>query len=154
MTGTPSRLSAELLVRSQAPFGVRDRQRAAIDELDRLEGEGTIDEYDVHLWGAEVCLEERTPGTSCDRASAARLLELRQWADAEGVSLDGAFRRADRAPTYFEDHASGEVVSLPVLALVVYRGDSLQEVYPSTRDGESRSVTDGLRTLSADAADG
>lgn len=96
-----------------------------VDRLGRLRSTGAIEEFEVQTWPDEIVLEEgnqRIP----------RLVEhLEQWADDASVSLRPAFEQRTVSPLIGE---SREVLTLPMLALIVY-DDGLAGVYPCS-DGE------------------
>lgn len=141
---TPSKIGAQLYVRSQAGRASRPEQRQIIERLRRLAADGTLDRFDVYVWGREICLEVTDRETDCFAKTAAKLAEFEHWA-RDDVSLERTFDRHEvRCEFTGEEYVS---VSTPFLCLAIYEDVDLVGVYPCEVGGEHRSVTDGLDGL-------
>lgn len=99
----------------------RTRQRSVIDEFDRLQAAGVIDDVTVVAWqDADV------------------VSYYEEFADAIG--------EADLEP-FFERQGDGNAFELPDVCFAVREDDDLTGLYPRTRNGTDQSVEDGLRAL-------
>lgn len=138
-------MGAQLYVRSQAGRASRPEQQATIARLRRLAADGTIDRFDVYVWGREICPDETARETDCFAKTAGKLTELEHWARDDDVSLDRTFRRYELRCEFTGD--AYVVVSTPVLCLAVYDDAELVGVYPCEVGGDHLSVADGLDRL-------
>lgn len=138
----------ELFVRSQSASAVRPQQQAVIERLASLERRGVIDEFDVRVWGAEMCLTTASEETTCYTETIDRLEAFETWASRAGVSLDRTFQHRDRQSTVTgEDYTA---IIVPVMCLVVYRDGELRCVSPHDDEAVTRTVHDVLDCLAAE----
>lgn len=144
----------ELHVRSLSPDGARSRQDAVIDRLQRFDERDVIRGYDVHVWGDALRPTSLAAQTDVGEFALERLSAIEDWADRNGVSVEGVFpvREVDSAITgerYVE-------ISFPMVLLTEFAGDDLRRVAPCVDDGRTFSVDDCLdviereRTIEAD----
>ncbi|MFT4905011.1 MAG: hypothetical protein ACI8UR_001577 [Natronomonas sp.] len=99
----------------------RTRQRSVIDELDRLQAAGVLDDTSVIA-----------------------------WQDADVVSYFEEFTdvvgEGDLEP-FFEEFADGNAFDLPDVCIAVREVGELTGLYPRTKNGDTQTVEDGLRAL-------
>lgn len=99
----------------------RTRQRRVIDEFDRLQAAGVLDDVTVVSWqDADV------------------VSYYEEFADAVG--------EAKLAP-FFERQEDGNAFELPDVCFAVREDGELTGLYPRTRNGTENTVQDGLRAL-------
>jgi hypothetical protein len=135
----------ELYVRSLAPRASHDRQEEVVTQLEQLETEGQIREYEVHVWGSRVDLSSRAAETDTGRFVRERVESFTKWTANNGLSTEPFFEAesVDCSITGEEFDA----VTLPKATLAEYVDGELDFVTPCT-DGETvLSVTDRLREL-------
>jgi hypothetical protein len=142
MTGNGSSTGTrvELFARASLPEVAARRRDEVAGRLERLAGEGHVDDVTIHTWTKKVPLSGESDGpTRYDRFSA--------WAETTGVSLEPFFdtRRCYSAET----GERGTWLVRPVLCLAVYRDGDLDAVYPHSTDEGSRSVLDCLNAIGA-----
>lgn len=124
-----------------------DRRRSVVERLETLQSNGDIDRFRVRSWPRRVVVD----GPNEDLLTVVE--RFQRWADDAGVSFESAFERSTYDRSFTGE--SGEIVSLPTVALAVYEGEELVEVTPHYADGELLSVDEALAALadSPDAAD-
>lgn len=115
------------------------RRREITERLESIQSSGGIDRFTVRTWPCQVALD----GPNEDVLAVVE--RFQQWATEEEVDFGPAFdRRAyDRS---FTDE-SGEIVTLPAVALAVYEDDDLVAVAPHADASRPRTVDDLLTTL-------
>lgn len=132
-----------LHVRSLSPGGCREHQNAVIDRLRALRSRGTIDEFDVRVWGTAIPVDGPVATTETGRAALRRVARFERWARDANVSL--AIDTYEGASTVTgERHGA---VRLPTMTLAEFRGDDLRCIAPHTADGTTCSVSDRLDAL-------
>lgn len=140
-------LSAKLFLRADSEPGIeRSRQRIA-DRLSALERVGTLDEYDVFVWGRELRLSGALKGTDYYRTILNHLEAFDEWATTTDESLDLPFQRHE-----IESVITGESyqrVVLPAACLAVYHEGELEGVYPNRSTDGTCSVGEYLSELEA-----
>ena len=138
-------VTVELYVRSLAADAAQAPQEAAIERLSRLERDGVVDEYAVHVWGRRVSPDTAAAGTSAGRFVLDRIERFRDWARRNGATLRSFFDTHE-----VDSSITGEsytAITVPSLTLAEYRGDDLVRVTPCG-DGETvHTVTDHLDAL-------
>lgn len=135
----------ELYVRSLSPSGARSRQDAVISRLSALTERDVIAGYDVHVWGTGICPASPAVRTESGTFALERLSAFEDWAERNGLTLDGTFRTVDVASEITGE--SYTEISFPVLALAEFAGPDLRRVAPC-RDGETTySVEDCLDAI-------
>lgn len=119
----------------------RERRRAVLRELDRLESIDLL-EYEVRTWPAEVEVDD----ASSELLSLVRKFD--RWSERRDVSITPPFeRRTYERPMTGE---SGEVLTLPGVVLAAYDGDDdLVTVVPHTGDEGHVTVDDYVGWLRA-----
>lgn len=134
---------ATLYVRSLSPGGCRERQNAVIERLGTLQSRGTIDGFDIHVWGAGVPIDGPMAATDVGRETLRRVARYERWADEAGVSL--AIRTNETTSTI-----TGECfreLRFPMMTLAEVRGGDLRCVTPHGEGSRTRTVADRLRAL-------
>ncbi|WP_331235429.1 HTH domain-containing protein [Natronorarus salvus] len=132
-----SRTHAVVYLRSLAP-SVIDETREHLSRLDRFVEEGTLDAYEVELWGDAIACDPTYPAGKhlCETVE-----RFERWAERRDCSLEPAFSRGQVCSLVSEE--THDVIRLPMVCLAVYEGERLTAVYPH-RDGSTRTVADGL----------
>lgn len=142
MTDTGYQPRVVLYVRTLSPNGATRRQREVIDSLQSLAEHGHITDVTVEVWGQRV---PREGGTKASGAILDRLDEFESWSERAGTSLSVTFRETKSESLLTSD--AREVIVLPVLCLVEYRGETVQYVSPCVDGGEVRTVTDRVEAI-------
>ncbi len=132
-----SRTHAVVYLRSLAP-SVVDETREHLSRLDRLVEAGTLDAYEVELWGDAISCDPTYPA---GRRLCETVERFERWADRQDRSLEPAFSRGQVCSLVSEE--THDVIRLPMVCLAVYEGERLAAVYPH-RDRSTRTVADGL----------
>lgn len=131
-----------IIVHARPTSVTREQRRSVRRELDRLESHALL-EYEMRTWPAEF---ERDDAPE-DLRSTVR--EFERWSDREGVSLRPCLERRSYERSITDE--SGEVVSLPGLALATYDAGELAIVVPYTDSELHVTVDDYLAWLRAAA---
>lgn len=119
----------ELYLRGDT-YGTYERQQAVLERVTELESEGVVADTAVDTSWQRI----RTPELDSRDPALETYREFREWADANGYTLEPAFERRQRA--YLGANAVHEVVVFPVTCLAVYGGNDLVAVFPcSDEDG-------------------
>lgn len=137
---TGGHVSVECYVRADA---ISDPVEARIEDLRALARSGTVDEYSVRTWPAEVVLAPLTEET----LAVDRYRTFRRWAAQWGVRVEPPFRRTTRRSELTGE--TREVLRTPSLCLAVHVDGRLREVFPHTSKGTTYDVADALETLAA-----
>jgi DNA-binding Lrp family transcriptional regulator len=145
----PTTPALELYVRSLSADTVHGPRESVLERLSRLEREGVVAEYTVHVWGRRV-----SPETAA-RTEAGRFL-----LDRIERFRDRSRRNATSTRSFFEPHEvtssiTGEsytAVTVPSLALAEFRDGALRRVTPSADGGTVRTVEDHLDAIEAAGA--
>lgn len=126
-----------------ASESTRDRRRGVVARLEALQSTDRLDRFTVRTWPRRVT----TDGPNEDVVSLVTRLE--RWAEDADASLAPAFerRRYDRS---FTDE-SGELLSLPTVALAVYESDELVEVAPRVEGATTVTVDDVIDIIEPQA---
>lgn len=134
-----------LYVRSLAPEGTGFEQRAVLENLERLEEQNVIDDYEIEVWGERLATDGPVVETAAGRSLHDRLDEFRTWSEEEGVSVDRFFpvREIDSEIT----GTSQRVISLPVMALAEYEDGELEHFTPNESGNTVETVRERLATL-------
>lgn len=135
----------ELYVRSLLPDGAHERQEAVIDQLDRLDREGRIDDFSVIVWGKHISRESAAAHTEAGEYILNRVAEFKQWALSNNVSLE-SFYQTTAVDNEVTDEAY-TTMTLPVMGLAEYRSGELQHVAPCTKGEAVHTITDRLERL-------
>ncbi|WP_101294267.1 HTH domain-containing protein [Halegenticoccus soli] len=140
--------SVTLFVRARPAFGAEEYKREVMERIAELERGGRLERFDVRTW--EKAVRDAGPLERCEslRSVFRRLEEFERWADRNGVSVDGVFRRREVHSAITDERYA--VVSLPTLCLVAYEGGELRGVYPHSDGSDTRTVFDFLDALQRD----
>ncbi|MFB6307720.1 MAG: HTH domain-containing protein [Haloarculaceae archaeon] len=143
----PTQRRAELYLRGDT-YGTFGTQQSVLNRVNRLEGEGVLDEATV----AGEWQRIRTLAEDCRDGAVETYEEFADWARRNGYSLEPAFERRTRS--YVGLDRVDDVVVFPVVSLAMYEADQLQAVFPCTdEDGESYTVQDCLEAFERGDAD-
>ncbi|WP_255198782.1 HTH domain-containing protein [Halorarius litoreus] len=134
---TATNRTADLFM--EASESTLGRRRAVVARLEELQSNGWLDRFSVRTWPSRVTLE----GPNEDVVSVVHRLE--RWADEAGVSLGPCFEWREYDCTFTDE--SGELVSLPVVALAVYEDDDLVDVAPRVETSTVVTVDELLDEL-------
>lgn len=136
--------TVELFVRSLSPGVGRDRHERVLDQIERLESRGRIDEYAVHVWGSRLDPAAATR-TEVGQFIRGRVEAFCEWAAGDDRSIDPFFEPERVCSSLTGD--SYTELTLPTVALAEYVGDELVFVAPCS-DGDRRyTVEDRLAEL-------
>lgn len=130
-----------IVVHARPSSVTRRLRREVVGELDRLESEGVV-EYEVRTWPDQVEVDDASP----DLLSTVRTYE--RWGERVGVSLEPCFdQRTYERPITGE---SGEMLTLPGVALAAYADEEVVTVVPYT-NGEDHVTVDEYLSWLGDA---
>ena len=132
----------DIFVRSLAPTTGLERQRALISQLDRMESEGLIEGYDVHVWGDAVSFDSALAETETGRGVRSQVAGFQQWALAENVSVQPFFDRKEQSSSITGDEQT--VITLPEITVAEYEGAELVGMAPHQSAGDTVSVQNYL----------
>ena len=138
-------VTLEVFVRSLAPTSGQERQRAVLAHLDRLDSEGLIDGYDVHVWGDAVAADSAASDTAAGRGVRTRVAAFQQWALSENVSVQPFFETSTQSSAMTGEERT--VISLPELTVAEYEGGELNGMAPHRADGDVVSVRDYVEEM-------
>jgi hypothetical protein len=136
---------AVLYIRSVAPCGINDVQQRAIERLERLVADGTLERIEYEVWGHSV------PTDHSDLRVKRQYDEFAEWADEHGYRLSPAFHVRE-TKTIISD-ATQTVISFPLLCLGLYSDRGVEAVFPCSDDDRTYTLEDGLRALEEDRVD-
>lgn len=123
----------DLYVRSLAPARGSERLHEIVDQLDRMETDGQIDGYDIHVWGDAVATDAALSETETGSAVLSQVAAFQQWALTENVSVGRFFERREQSSALTGETTS--VITLPEVTVAEYQGRELVGMAPH-RDGE------------------
>lgn len=130
-------LHLDVYVRSVEPkYGTREYRRRVMDGVSDLAAEGTVDGYDVHVWGDRLELG----GGS---AHGGDLEGFRRWAGEQGATLPFEVRECH---SRIVDEEFSVLVP-PCVLVAVSREDGLVGVVPCREPDRTTSVADLLALL-------
>lgn len=142
------RLTVELYVRSLCSDGTTSPQETVIRRLSRLERDGIVDEYTVHVWGRRVSPDTAAADTDAGRFVLDRIEAFRAWAADAGMSIRSFFDTDE-----IDSSITGEsydAITVPTLTLAEFCGDDLRWVTPCADGGTVYTVSDRLDALEAE----
>lgn len=139
----------ELYVRSLAPCGTRNEQDAIVERLLDLERRDVVADVDLTVWGDAVCMDDASSRVGVGQRVADRIRDFHCWCDDRQVSLDPFFTWSEVESSIAED--SFRRVVPPQRCLAIYVDDRLEDVYPSSVEGDVRSLEEGLASLEDDS---
>ena len=135
----------ELYVRSLAPRNVLDGQRAVLEFVEQLAGNGRLSGYTVHVCGREIPATPAETVTDFGEFLLNRVAAFSAWADRNGYSLGTLFDRRTLKSSLTGEHR--ETIVVPVMALAEYEGPDLRFVTPCSIEGTTVTVQDRLDEL-------
>lgn len=144
MSATPH---IELYVRSLLPSGAHERQKAVIEQLQRLQREEQIEDFSVIVWGKQVARDSAAAHTEEGQYILNRVAEFKQWALSNNVSLESFYQTGTVDNEVTED--SYTAITLPVMGLAEYHSGELQHVAPCTHGDVVHTIMDRLERLEA-----
>ncbi|MDQ2051269.1 hypothetical protein RBH26_12345 [Natronolimnohabitans sp. A-GB9] len=138
--------TVELWIRSFAPTSVGPTQERALDYLDELESQPSIESVEIGIWGTVIERTDRTTRIPQLRRIETRLEAFESWAARTGRRLEPFFR--DSHIGSMIDGERHDVWRLPTIALAEFdEDDNLLHVAPC-RDGDRTiDVFDRLESL-------
>ncbi|XVH31547.1 HTH domain-containing protein [Haloferacaceae archaeon DSL9] len=140
--------SVKLFVRANPEPGIEAQKEAVVGRLSELDRSGSIETYDVRVWGSAIRRSGPLEGTDFYEDTFSHLEAFQRWADGNGVAMNFAFKERQIDCSITDEAYS--VLSLPSMCLAVYAGDDLCGVYPHCEGSETRSIRGVLETLDAD----
>lgn len=142
------RVTVELYVRSLCSDGTMSPQETVIRRLSRLERDGIVDEYSVHVWGRRVSPNTAAADTDAGRFVLDRIEAFRAWAEDAEMSVQSFFD-TDEVDSSITGE-SYDAITVPTLTLAEFRGDELRWVTPCADGGTVYTVSDRLDALEAE----
>lgn len=135
----------ELYVRSLYSPSAHQRQESVIESLQRLEADGTIDEFSVVVWGKHLTPDSDAIQTEKGERLAERINEFEQWARDQNVSLT-SFYQTRETESLITDTVQ-TALSLPMMGLAEYVDGDVVQVTPYTDTGSVVRVEDHVDEL-------
>lgn len=144
-TAPDSETRIELYVQSLSPHGARAQQDEVVERLLDLAETESVDVFDLHVWGKQLCPNAAAVRTDAGNRYAERREQFREWSGHDG-------RRADHLLDAHEVDAgvAGDcytAVPTPVLLLAEFEGEELTHVAPCHRGDSMTTVRERIRTL-------
>jgi len=139
------RCTVKLFLRADPELGCERQKQAVLEQLEALDANGRIDDYEINIWTKAIRLSGPLEGTSYYRTVINHYEAFQQWADEEGVLLNSAFKTES-----VECEITGEqytVLSLPSICLAVYEDGELCAVYPHATDDTAQTASSCLQEL-------
>ncbi|WP_416839119.1 HTH domain-containing protein [Haloferax sp. DFSO52] len=127
--------------------GFREEHQTLVARLERLVSVDEFDDVVLRTWNHNVAVEADTAPTKRDEFVRERLSAFKQWARNAGVELPSLEEHA-RVGSGRMGPATDTVV-LPQTLLAVFRGDTVEAVYPHVRDGSLTTIGDWLEGVEA-----
>lgn len=115
------------------------RRREITDRLESIKSKGGIDRFTVRTWPRQVTVD----GPNSDVVAVVE--RFQEWAADAGIEFGSTFERRDYERSFTDE--SGELLTLPTVALAVYEGDDLVDAAPHTHGSRLRTVDELLVTL-------
>lgn len=119
-------------------YGVFDAQQEVLQRVKRLEANATFSDSLVESQWQRI----RSRAEDVRDGALATYEEFREWALANGYTLEPAFEQRTRS--YLGLNRVDEVVVFPVITLAIYDGHNLQAVFPCSDDDRAFTVGDAL----------
>ncbi|MDG5778130.1 HTH domain-containing protein [Haloarculaceae archaeon H-GB2-1] len=129
-----------LFVRDELPRPARSRRERVVDELEAIEAEGHVTAAEVVHWPKRFAVADTDHPSVREQFS-----DFVEWATDREVELSPFF--GTRECYSMESGEKGDWVVLPAFCLAVFDGAELRDVYPHATGDQTRSVEDGLKTL-------
>ena len=139
----------ELWVRTFAPTATGPTRDRALEQVRRLEANGTVDGVSVAGWGAEIELGTLSAHVPQIRTIERRLAAFEQWADRTDRDLEPFFRRRTVESTITGERH--DVCRLPTVALAEFDDRGLVHVAPCRDDDRTIDVFDRFDVLLAES---
>lgn len=139
--------TAELCVESLHPTGAQPQLEAVIGRLRRLDAAGSLDGFDVTVWGDRIGTATAAARTGVGESIRATVEACQEWAARNGRTFRPCF---DVRST--SDAITGEeytVIDLPAMVLVEYVDGALAHAVPSSDGTVTETVSDRLAALKA-----
>jgi hypothetical protein len=134
-------LELDVYMRAFVPDAAQRRQEAMLERMRDLADRGKIDDLSVTRWSNQVSV---TPDLDSDNPAGEHVYrELDAATEDTTLSIEPFFRER-RGPK--EDR---QVISLPVICVVVRSDETVAGIYPCSADDSTYSVTDCLDALEA-----
>lgn len=137
-----SGVTVEVCLRSAVTGVVEARQDEVLDRVQQLERGGHVDGVDITYWSGQVTAPY--DGARNDSGVPDVVTELYDVTGDSERSLEPFFREAT------VDGGHRTTLFLPVVCIVVRRGEDIVGVYPSTGEDGHESIQDGLGKLGDD----
>ncbi|MFC7113859.1 HTH domain-containing protein [Natronoarchaeum sp. GCM10025703] len=141
MDRTDGPLRIEVYMRGFAPDATQQTQESTLQRLYELQESGVVDEVDVTRWSRKVCF--RSGGRGGVPEEIAMYREFERALEDTDLTVDPFFRVRQGA-------AGRTVMFLPVLCLVLRKGEQFSGVYPCAGPDETYTVSDCLEALEED----
>lgn len=130
---------------------VSGRQIDVMDRVSTLDSAGALADFEVETWPDKVVYSGHN-----ERSDVVQTYErIRAWADDHDRAIEPPFER--RTVTSLVGRTE-EILTLPVLCLLVYEDDVLRGVFPSEDDDRTWKIDDFLDAYESsgdlDAVDG
>ena len=122
--------------------GSGEEHQSLVVRLERLVRAGYLDDICLRTWNHNVDVETDMAPTIRDGIIRERLSEFEQWARRVGAELPSIEERA-RVGSGRMGPAHDTVV-LPQTLVAVFRGDTVDAVYPHVRDEKTKTIGDWL----------
>jgi hypothetical protein len=139
--------TAELCVESLHPAGAQPRLERVIGQLRRLVSAGSLDGFDVTVWGDRIGVSTAAAATATGESIRVTAEACQEWAARNGRTFRPCFDVRSSS-----DAITGEeytVIDLPTMVLVEYVDGALAHAVPSSDGTATETVSDRLTALEA-----
>lgn len=134
---------AAVRLRVPTPDDISEVQNDLIGRLQQLVADGLLTHIDIAVWGPAI---EATPPDPTDPSSAREMfLEFDHWARSHGYTLAPAFYRRTAGSLVDEYHP--EIIMCPLICLGIYKGETVDAVYPYSDGDRVYTIHDGIKEL-------
>ena len=112
-------LRVDCYVRPTVPTAADDAISHVVERLERLQDDGTVDEFRIVRWPPDGDARDGRESTRSEVVA-----EFERWAEQRGRSLEPAFRRRELPSSPLSPSADPrEEVRVPIVTLALYGGD-------------------------------
>lgn len=146
-TGDSAVHTAELCVESLHPTGAQPQLETVIGRLRRLVRAGSLDGFDVTVWGDRIGVSTAAASTGAGESIRSAVEACQEWATEHGRTFRPCFDvRSTRDAITGEEYT---VIDLPSMVLVEYVDGAIGHAVPSTDGTVTETVSDRLSALEA-----
>ena len=145
ITEDPQNLNITVWLREEVTPALHDRIEAFIGDLNTLESQGKIHSTTVRIWGSNHHPGNRGATLQIEDSSQEVFRNIISWHENVEVELAPAFRTVQTRSFYCASPC--ELISVPVITLVIDDGSDILAVVPHCDQGKFVSVDEFFQSL-------